>query len=200
MDLGNQPTVLAVLTQVEEMLISRANPILQVTHAHGGQYKYYGHTICFSQDISNLATYLPHLVSELDILVVRKCNSTNKPYELFVSRTHVLAVLQFKMENNPYYKDVQINPIALTCFPLISANISPLIHILIVMLHYLINKACTLQINHQIHLNPMNWNPCHLFQHKLMLELRLKKLDSCYTYQISHYHLPLIGPLYKCPL
>ena len=91
MDLGKQPFVLAVLTQVEEMLISHANPILQVTHARGGQYKYSSHTICFPQDISNIATYLPHLVSELDILVVRKCNYTNKPYELFVSRTHVLA-------------------------------------------------------------------------------------------------------------
>ena len=102
MDPGIQPPVLAVLTQVEEMLISRANTILEVTHAHGGQHKYSGHTICFPQYISNIATYLPHLVSELDILVVQKCNSTNKPYELFISRTHVLAALQFKMENNPY--------------------------------------------------------------------------------------------------
>ena len=39
MDPRNQPAVLAVLTQVEEMLISLVNPILQVTHAHGGQYK-----------------------------------------------------------------------------------------------------------------------------------------------------------------
>ena len=77
MDPGKQPPVLVVLTQVEEVMISRANPILQVTHARGGQYKYSGHTICFPQDISNIATYLPHLVSELDILVVRKCNSTN---------------------------------------------------------------------------------------------------------------------------
>ena len=102
MDPGNQPVVLAILTQVEEMLISRANPILQVTHAHGGQYKYSGHTICFPQDISNLATYLLHLVSELDILIFRKCNSTNNPYELFGSQTHVHVALQFKMENDPY--------------------------------------------------------------------------------------------------
>ena len=59
MDPGIQPTVLAVLTQVEEMLISHANPILQVTHAHGGQYKYSGHTICFPHDISNIAKYTP---------------------------------------------------------------------------------------------------------------------------------------------
>ena len=60
---GIQPPVLAVLMQVEEMLISRANPILQVTHAHGGQYKYSGHTIFFPQDISSISTYLPHLIS-----------------------------------------------------------------------------------------------------------------------------------------
>ena len=45
MDLGIQLPVLAALTQVKEMLISHANPILQFTYAHGGQYKYYGHTI-----------------------------------------------------------------------------------------------------------------------------------------------------------
>ena len=109
------------------MIISRANPILQVTHAHGGQYNYSGHTICVPQDISNIARSLPHLISELDILVVRKCNSTNNPYELFVSRTHVLFSLQYKMANDPYYKDVQVKPIALASFPLISTDISPLI-------------------------------------------------------------------------
>ena len=72
MDPDIQPPILTVLTQVEEMLISRANPILQVTHAHGGKYKYSSHTICFPEDISNIATYLPHLVSELDILIVQK--------------------------------------------------------------------------------------------------------------------------------
>ena len=95
-----QPAVLAVLTQVEEMLISRANPILQVTHVHGGEYKYYFHTIFFSQDISNIATSLPHFTSYLDIFVIRKCNSTNNPYELFVSRTHVIAALEYKMAND----------------------------------------------------------------------------------------------------
>lgn len=47
MDPCEQPLFLRILTQVEEMLIARVNPILQVTHAHGGQYKYSGHTISF---------------------------------------------------------------------------------------------------------------------------------------------------------
>jgi hypothetical protein len=33
MDPGDQPLVLSILTQVEEMLISRVNPLLQVSHA-----------------------------------------------------------------------------------------------------------------------------------------------------------------------
>ena len=59
MDPDIQPPVLAALTQVEEMLISHANLVLQVTHAHGGQYKYSRHTIYFPWDISNIAKYLP---------------------------------------------------------------------------------------------------------------------------------------------
>ena len=67
-----QPTVLSILTQVEEILIARVNPILQVTHARGGQYKYNGHTISFPQDIISIVTTLPRRIEELDILIVRK--------------------------------------------------------------------------------------------------------------------------------
>ena len=48
MDLGTQPDVLRVLTEVEEMFIAHAIPILQVMHSIGGQYKYRGHTISFT--------------------------------------------------------------------------------------------------------------------------------------------------------
>ena len=58
MDPGNQPCELARLTQIQEMLISCVNPILQVTHARGGQYKYSDHTISFPQDISTIAMSL----------------------------------------------------------------------------------------------------------------------------------------------
>ena len=51
MDHGPQPLQLSNLTQIEEMLIARINPILQVTHATGGQFKYKGHTISFSQEV-----------------------------------------------------------------------------------------------------------------------------------------------------
>lgn len=47
MDPGSQSLELSNSTQIEEMLIVRVNPILQVTHATRGQYKYKGHMISF---------------------------------------------------------------------------------------------------------------------------------------------------------
>lgn len=59
MDPDEQPEVLSFFTQVEEMIIAQVNPIFQVTHSHGGQYKYIIHMICFPQDISSIAKNLP---------------------------------------------------------------------------------------------------------------------------------------------
>lgn len=59
MDPGEQPFVLKILSQVEEMLIARVAPVLQVSYARGGQYKYTGHTINFLQDITEIETALP---------------------------------------------------------------------------------------------------------------------------------------------
>lgn len=54
MDVGPQEEDFSKLTQVEEMLIARVSPILQVTHAIGGQYKYKGHTISFPQNVQQV--------------------------------------------------------------------------------------------------------------------------------------------------
>ena len=45
MEPHDKPIILSILSQIEEMLIARVSPILQVKHARGGQYKYSGHTI-----------------------------------------------------------------------------------------------------------------------------------------------------------
>ena len=66
MDLGEQPITLKRFSQVEDMLIARVNPVLQVTGNFGGQYKYHGHTIRFAQDIKNIAYILPCRIQDLD--------------------------------------------------------------------------------------------------------------------------------------
>ena len=113
MDLGEQPIVLSSLTQVEEMLIARVNPILQVTHTCGGQYKCIGHTISFPQDIATIANYLPRHVQDLDMLVVTHRTFTQKNYDCIASGSHVLVALQYKLEHGPYYQDVCIDNSAL---------------------------------------------------------------------------------------
>lgn len=70
MDPGPQPHKLANLTQVEEILIARVSPILQVTHAIGGQYRYKGHTISFPQNIERISNILPHPIKDLPIIIV----------------------------------------------------------------------------------------------------------------------------------
>ncbi|KAH9293492.1 hypothetical protein KI387_041308, partial [Taxus chinensis] len=117
MDPGVQPHVLGVLTQVEEMLIARVNPIMQVSHARGGQYKYRGHTITFPQDITLIAAYLPRRVRDLDILIVRRHGSHSKHYDYLVKRSHVLDALRYKICNDRYYKDVQLCNIAISELP-----------------------------------------------------------------------------------
>lgn len=94
MDPGDQPFVLASITQIEDIPISHVNPILQVTHARGGQYKYIGHTICFPQDIISIANILPCLVSELDIVIVTRHGCDHKTYDFIVSGARVLAAFK----------------------------------------------------------------------------------------------------------
>jgi hypothetical protein len=70
MDPGSQPRVLEVLTQVKEILIARAIPILRVMHSIGGQYKYRGHTISFPREVKNVAITLPRHIKDLYLMVV----------------------------------------------------------------------------------------------------------------------------------
>ena len=99
------------------MLIARVNPILQVTHARGGQYKYSGHTISFPQDISTIAQRLPRHVEDLDFLIVRRHGAQSKHYECYVKRSRVMDALRFKIERDPYYRDVVIDYDSVNALP-----------------------------------------------------------------------------------
>lgn len=51
MDPGIVPPCLQEMTQVEEMLIAHACPIMSVSHKHGGQRGYKGHVLNLPQDV-----------------------------------------------------------------------------------------------------------------------------------------------------
>ncbi|XP_059076593.1 uncharacterized protein LOC131875899 [Cryptomeria japonica] len=113
MDPGPQPLELANLTQIEEMLIARVNPILQVTHAIGGQYKYKGHTICFPQEVREIARILPHQIKDLPIIIVRKKDQRGTNYNFTVNKERVYRALKYKIKHDKFYRDVQIDENAL---------------------------------------------------------------------------------------
>lgn len=110
------------------MLTVHVNAILQVTHACGGQFKYIGHNICFLEDIASISNTFPHLISDLEILVVTKHGSNQKAYELFISIAYVVATLDYKIVHDPHYNDVHIDQVVVTALPSHPMDVSSLIH------------------------------------------------------------------------
>jgi len=126
MDPGEQLVCLKILTQIEEMLIARVSPVIQVTYERGAQLKYISHTIYFPQDISSITTQLPRHLDAVDILIVNKKNIKDQQYNFYVSKKHIYEALHYGIEFDPYYKDVQIDENALSLLLDISTDISSL--------------------------------------------------------------------------
>ena len=72
MNPGTVPAELQDLTEVEEMLIARAFPIMCVYRKHGGQRGYKGHVLNLPQDVQGFLSTLPAYMSDLPVLIIRK--------------------------------------------------------------------------------------------------------------------------------
>ena len=117
------------------MLIARVTPILQVTHARGGQYKYYGHTISFPQDISTIAPLLSPRLQDIEVLIICRTNLEGKNYNFYVNKNVVLDALNYKLKYDPYYKDVVFDVDTLNQLPDTTTDISNLLHNLTITSH-----------------------------------------------------------------
>ena len=109
MDPGLVPQQLQGLTQVEKILIARVCPIMCVYRKHGSQRRYRGHVLNLPQDIQSFLNRLPSHVSDLPILVVRRCGVDNSHTDFTVCRHQVLEAVLWLKTNNPYFKDVEID-------------------------------------------------------------------------------------------
>ncbi|XP_059067685.1 uncharacterized protein LOC131858462 [Cryptomeria japonica] len=112
------------------MLIARIAPILQVSHARGGQYKYIVHTINFPEDISEIATTLPRKLQHLEIVIIRRINLKGKQYDCYLNKFHVMDALNYKIQHDQYYSDVIIDVVAADLLPQTSTDISKFLHTL----------------------------------------------------------------------
>jgi len=119
------PIELQGLTQVEEMLIARAFPVIQVyTKPGGGQKAYKGHVITLPQDVQQLANVFPRYPSDIPVIVFKFDGKDNKSRELKVRRQKVLDALLWLTgsddqgkQNNFLYKDVTIDQNRFDCLP-----------------------------------------------------------------------------------
>ena len=68
---GQVPEQLQNLTQVEEMLIARALPIMRVCIKPGGHRGYSGHCINLPQNITEIASALSRYPKDISVIVVK---------------------------------------------------------------------------------------------------------------------------------
>ena len=101
------PPELQNLTQCEEMLISRALPIMSVyTKPGGGYFGYKGHVITLPHNVQYIASTLPNLTKDLPII---KLNDHPNSRQFHVRRVKVLEALIWLTENNPHYSTIKID-------------------------------------------------------------------------------------------
>jgi hypothetical protein len=63
------PAHLPILTQIEEMVITRSHVQMVLYCYYGYQYHYSGHCVSFMQNIVKTVDVLPNLPSERDVVV-----------------------------------------------------------------------------------------------------------------------------------
>jgi hypothetical protein len=125
MDLGVVPSYLPELSQVEEMVITRAHIQMLVKRVRGHQYQYTGHCVAFMQNIVQTVDVLPNLPSELDIVLLRPPEhlADDTRYrrqfrtDFRVRRRHVLTWLHFLKANHPDYRRITISADCITALP-----------------------------------------------------------------------------------
>ncbi len=110
------PHELQNLTQIEEMLIARALPIMRVCIKPGGQRGYSGHCINLPQNVTELATSLPRYPKDLAVIIVKVKRRDNTFKDVTVRKQKVHIALVWLI-NNPHYSEIIINEDALNSLP-----------------------------------------------------------------------------------
>ena len=103
------PLELKDLTHIEEMLIARALPIIQVYIKPGGQRCYSGHCI----NVTELATSFPRYPKDLAVIIVKVKGTDNTFKDVTVRKQKVHDALVWLINNNPQYSEVLVNEVAL---------------------------------------------------------------------------------------
>ena len=97
------------LTIVEQQLISRISPCINVHMFRHGGLASNGHCVTFPQDISEPATIFPRLPEETNIIKVRRQGKNDTSKDFRVRRYTVQNALEWLQKYNPVYFDIIIS-------------------------------------------------------------------------------------------
>src|ERR1700761_747912 len=116
--LGPVPPQLQHLTDMEEMVISRVKTVMQVRYTKGRQLCYKDHIVNLPQNIIEIATKLPRLPEDVDLVIIRRDGvDLSHHVDYVVRRAKVRAALEYKKAHDPAYHDLEIDEDALSQLP-----------------------------------------------------------------------------------
>lgn len=107
-DPGPVPEPLTGLSFIEQLLISRVKVCLTVFKLRGGQYGYNRQVINFNQDVTELATVLPHSLNSLsNVLIVKRQRDTLTTFSEFrVRKMKVWNAIRCLMAIHSGYRNI----------------------------------------------------------------------------------------------
>ena len=112
------PSCLRNLTDMEEMMLARVMPLMQVRYTKGHQLSYKEHIVNLPQDISPIATKLPRLPEKCDVIIIRRERTDMSNHiDFFVRREKVRDALQWKIAHDPDYADLEVDEDVLSQLP-----------------------------------------------------------------------------------
>ena len=92
------------------------------------QYSYSGLVINFPQNIATVAQRLPHSIPVLSRYIILRRGCADGFTDFFVDRDKVLECLEWLIEHNPYYRNIQIDYNNLEDLPAPAASVFDAIH------------------------------------------------------------------------
>ena len=111
------PNELQSLTQIEEMLIARALPIMRVYIKPGGQQRYLGYCVNVPQNVTELAMSLPRYPKDLALIFVKLLKGKENTFKDVTVQKKVRNALVWLINNNPHYSELFINQEAFSSLP-----------------------------------------------------------------------------------
>ena len=117
MDPKTPPPQLQNLTLIEQQLISRLAPVINIHMLKHGGIAANGHCVTFPQDVNEPSQILPLLPKDIKIIRVRRKGSNETSKDFNVRRSVVENALHWLKNNNPAYSDITISQQRLNDLP-----------------------------------------------------------------------------------